>query len=97
MDAGHWIDRGSGGQSGVYFDERNINLQCKSCNAGFYGGKKKPDVKSAYDDFMMKKYGQEIIDELRLRDKLVTRKASILHLALHQLYKEKYQELLDSI
>lgn len=97
MDAGHWIDRGSGGQSGVYFDERNINLQCKSCNAGFYKGKRKPDVKSAYNQFMLDKYGQEVMDELRIRDKLVTRKLSVIILGLHQVYTEEYQKLLDSI
>lgn len=97
MDAGHWIDRGSGGQSGVYFDERNINLQCKSCNAGFYKGKRKPDVKSAYHQFMLDKYGQEVMDELIVRDKVVIRKRSMVVLALHQVYKEEYQKLLDSI
>ncbi len=97
MDAGHWIDRGSGGQSGVYFDERNINLQCKSCNAGFYKGKRKPDVKTAYDQFMLEKYGQDVMDELIVRDKVVTRKFSVIILGLHQVYKEMYQGLLDSI
>jgi len=97
MDAGHWINRGSGGNSGVYFDERNINLQCKSCNAGFYKGKVQPDVKSAYDQFMLDKYGQEVMDELRIRDKVVTRKYSVIILALHQFYKGMYQGLLDSI
>ena len=96
MDAGHWIDRGSGGQSGVYFDERNINLQCKSCNAGFYKGKSKPDVKTAYDLFMLEKYGQEVMEELRIRDKMV-RKFSVIILGLHQVYTEEYQKLLDSI
>ena len=97
MDAGHWIDRGSGGQSGVYFDERNINLQCKSCNAGFYKGKVQPDVKTAYDQFMLEKYGQEVMDELRIRDKMVIRKYSVIILGLHQVYTEEYQKLLNSI
>lgn len=97
MDAGHWIDRGSGGQSGVYFDERNINLQCKTCNAGFYKGKRKPDVKSAYDAFMLEKYGQDVMDELIVRDRMVTRKFSVIILGLHQVYTEEYQKLLDSL
>ena len=97
MDGGHWIDRGSGGQSGVYYDERNVNLQCKSCNAGFYKGIRKPNIKVAYDLFMLEKYGQKVMDELRIRDKLITRKFSVILLALHQLSTEKYQELLDSI
>ena len=90
-DAGHFISRGSGGASGVYFDERNSHFQCRSCNR-FHQGKAQE-----YNDFMLKKYGQEVIDELRVRDKLVTRKASVLHLALYQYYKEEYQKLIDSI
>jgi len=97
MDAGHWIDRGSGGTSGVYFDERNVNLQCRQCNAGFYRGKRKPDVKSAYDAFMLEKYGQDVMDELRVRDHFVTRKASVLYLALYQIFTEEYKKLLDTI
>lgn len=97
MDAGHWINRGSGGQSGVYFDERNINLQCKSCNAGFYKGKRKPDVKSAYDQFMLDKYGQEVMDELIVRDRVVIRNFSAIILGLHQVYTEEYQKLLKSL
>lgn len=97
MDAGHWINRGSGGQSGVYFDERNINLQCKSCNGNFYQGKTQRDVKSAYDHFMLEKYGQDVMDELRIRDKVITRKFSVIILGLHQVYTEEYQKLLDSL
>lgn len=97
MDAGHWINRGSGGSSGVYFDERNINLQCKPCNGSFYQGKRQPNVKIAYDQFMLKKYGQEVMDELIVRDRILTRKYSLIIPALHQLYKEKYHELLNSL
>jgi len=97
MDAGHWIDRGSGGTSGVYFDERNIHLQCKPCNGGFYRGKVKPDVKKAYDQFMLEKHGPEVMAELRVRNKAVIRKASALYLGLYAIYTEEYQKLLDSL
>ena len=64
MDAGHFISRGSGGMSGVYFDERNIHTQCKPCN-GFHQGNAQK-----YGDYMLQKYGQEVIDILRTLDKV---------------------------
>lgn len=90
-DAGHFISRGSGGASGVYFDERNSNFQCRSCNRFNQGSAQE------YNDFMLKKYGQDVIDELRMRNKVIIRKNSVILLALHQYYKEAYQELLDSL
>ena len=97
MDAGHWINRGSGGGSGVYFDERNIHLQCKPCNGNFYQGKVQHDVKGAYDNFMLESYGQKVLDELKVKDKMVTRNISITYPALYQFYKEYYQGLVDSL
>ncbi len=88
MDAGHFISRGSGGGSGVYFDERNINTQCKYCNAFLQGNA------LAYLDFMLDKYGQKVIDELRVKDKIVTRRISITYPAIYQYYKDAYKELL---
>ena len=91
MDAGHFISRGSGGSSGVYFDERNIHAQCKLCNS-FHQGRA-----LEYLNFMKEKYGQETINELRKLNKL-TRKKGIVELrafALH--YKNLYNELLESI
>ncbi|HDY88114.1 MAG TPA: hypothetical protein ENH82_08390 [bacterium] len=87
MDAGHFISRGSGGGSGVYFDERNVNTQCKSCNA-FHQG-----APLEYNDFMKEKYGQEVIDELRRKDKIIHRHASIEHRALAIYYKDAYEDL----
>jgi len=85
-DAGHFISRGSGGQSGVYFDERNIHLQCKQCNAFLQGNY------SGYEKFMLKKYGQEVIDELKLLHKTNSYTLQqIIGLGLY--YKQKYEEL----
>lgn len=94
-DAGHYIDRGSGGLSGVYFDERNIHTQCKPCNAGFYVGRKRPDVKKAYDEFMLERYGQETIDLLRFLDKNQSYKYKIKVIGL--MYKEMFNELKTKI
>jgi len=91
-DAGHFIERGRGGMSGVYFDERNINTQCKNCNGGFYGGKNiKTKVDQAYLQFMLDKYGQGVIDKLNWLDKNQSYKGKIVGIGL--MYKEMYEEL----
>ena len=85
-DAGHFIGRGLGGSSGVYFDERNIRLQCKQCNAFKQGNY------TEYRKFMLDKYGQEVIDELERLHK--TRNYSLMDLeGLKLFYKTAYEEL----
>lgn len=90
MEAGHFIPKGSRGESGVRFDERNVHAQCKTCN-GFKQGNT-----LNYGDFMREKYGQEVIDELR-RDDLVLKhqrgQTELMAIALH--YKQLYNELLE--
>ena len=90
-DAGHWIERGHGGMSGVYWDERNINFQCKPCNGALYSGKygsNKGAIKAAYNDFMLNKYGPKVMDELRGLDRNQSYKNK-LH-AIAEMYKEMY-------
>ena len=60
VHAGHFLD---GRRNAVLFDERNVHPQCVKCNM-FNGG-----AKVAYYDFMRAKYGQEVIDELKVLDK----------------------------
>lgn len=91
IDAGHFISRGSGGSSGVYFDERNIHAQCKNCNS-FHQGRALD-----YLDFMKEKYGQETIDELRRKDKLIQKKGQMELRAFAQHYKDLYNRLLESL
>ena len=91
MDAGHFISRGMFGQSGAYFDERNVHLQCKQCNK--YGS----GMREVYEDFMLEKHGQEIIDELKKKHKLPTSFKDLAMIATEKYYKEKYQELLQVI
>jgi len=62
MQGGHFIPKGSKGESGVRFDERNVHAQCPDCNA-FNQGKT-----LEYRDYMLEEYGQEVIDELRRDD-----------------------------
>ena len=94
-DAGHFIDRGSGGMSGVYFDERNIHTQCKPCNAGFYQGKEKWNVRKAYLDYMLCKYGQDVVDKLHWLDKNQSYKGKTIGIGL--MYREMYEELKKKI
>lgn len=89
MDAGHFISRGSGGTSGVYFDERNIHAQCKPCN-GFHQGNTQ-----SYGEFMLQKYSQETIDILRALDKVGSYKYRLEGLMIY--YKEAYKELENNI
>ena len=89
MDAGHWKGRGIGGGSGTYFDERNIDLQCKQCN-GFQGGRV-----ADHEEYLVKKYGRKIVDEIerkhytRIDMKAMAMQAMEIH------YKEKYKELIE--
>ena len=66
-DAGHFID---GRHNSILFDPRNVNFQCKGCNGGLMRGREKPkDVKKNYERFMIRKYGQAVVDELKALDK----------------------------
>ena len=88
MDGGHFISRGHGGGSGVYYDERNEHCQCRKCNR-FDGGSP-----YRYRDFMLEKYGQAVIDELRLKDKIPLNSRDLPMQAMAIFYKEKYDELI---
>ncbi len=91
MDAGHFKSRGMGGSSGVYFDERNVNLQCKVCN-GFQGG-----APTEYREFMLEKYGEEVIAELELKHKLPISFRDLAMIAMEKYYKEEYKRLTKGI
>ena len=89
MDAGHWQGRGMGGGSGVYFDERNVDLQCKPCN-GFEGGRSKE-----HEAYLLKKYSQEVIDELELKHRIPRDNGVLAMQAMEIYYKGRYNELLE--
>ncbi len=91
MDAGHFISRGSGGVSGVYFDERNVNLQCKQCN-GFKQG-----AAQEYREFIIEKYGEHMPDVLLKKHYILPDMKNLAMRATEQYYKEKYKNLLVEI
>jgi hypothetical protein len=84
-DAGHYISKGSRGMSGVYFDERNIHAQCKECN-GFFQGRQ-----VIYHEFMLEKYGQDVIDKLEFLNQNQSYKNKIIGIGL--LYKQMFEDL----
>ncbi len=88
MEAGHWIARSSGGQSGVYYDERNIHAQCKGCNQ-YQSGRPKE-----YEEFMYKNYSPSVIAALRVNDKLIQDMSTRTLNAIAKMYKSMYEGLL---
>lgn len=89
MDAGHFIGRGIGGGSGVYFDERNVHLQSKRENA-FAGGNP-----TEYRKFMLEKYGQDVIDELERKHMIPIDFRDLAMKAMEIHYKTLYKELVE--
>jgi hypothetical protein len=91
MDAGHYISRAAGGLSGIYFDERNINLQCKRCN-GFKQG-----AAQEYREYIIKRYGENMPAELLAKHYILPDMKDLAMKATEQFYKEKYKELVAGI
>jgi hypothetical protein len=86
MQAGHFISRR---YTMILFDERNVHPQCPYCNGPLSGNI------SAYQNFMVCKYGQSIVDHLFKLAKL-QHKFSIKELNdLIIKYKEKLQGLAE--
>lgn len=72
-DAGHFID---GRHNAIVYDIRQIHFQCKPCNGGFINNKDingfeldAREVKKRYEAYMVKRYGQAVVDELKAADK----------------------------
>jgi hypothetical protein len=63
LQAGHFIP---GRHNSVLFDLRNCHAQCMKCNVFLHGNPVE------YYQFMLNKYGQDVIDELRSLDKIKT-------------------------
>lgn len=91
MDGGHYISRSTGGVSGVYFDERNVNLQCKTCN-GFKQG-----AAQEYRAYIVKKYGEDMPDELLQKHYILPDLKDLAMKATERYYKEKYRELVEGM
>lgn len=83
--AGHFIQ---GRNNALLFDERGVQFQCCACNM-FKGGRIED-----YYPFMLKKYGQEVIDDLKAK-RFADRKFTLSELEdMEQDYKNLTEELL---
>lgn len=95
-DAGHFIE---GRRNSIVYDPRNIHFQCKGCNGNLRDGntsRNKEETARRYEVYMIKRYGQEVVDELRRKDK-ETKNWSIPELQeLIKVYKEKLKALNDN-
>lgn len=87
MHGGHFISRASGGLSGVYFDERNVHLQCGQCNAFKQGAAEE------YRLFIIEKYGENMPAELMAKHYILPDMRALAMKATEEYYKEKYEEL----
>jgi hypothetical protein len=84
MQAGHFISRS---HNLILFDEKNVHVQCSRCNVLLKGNI------IVYQDFMLKTYGQSVIDEL-LRKAKITHKFTVFELNnIKNLYLKKLKEL----
>jgi hypothetical protein len=59
--AGHYYSRGT--SKSLYFDEKNVNLQCVQCNTFREGNKQ------GYAQGLIRKYGEGILDFLEVKSK----------------------------
>ncbi len=91
MDAGHYKSRGMGGGSGVYFDERNVNLQCKQCNAWKQG------APTEYREFIIKKYGKKVLADIEFKHRIPISFKALAMIATKEYYKGEYKKLLKVI
>jgi hypothetical protein len=84
MDAGHYISRET---KATRWDERNVHPQCRSCNR-FKEGKK-----DEYALFLIKKYGEGILEELNQLKWKPFRLDDLWLMGQVEYYKEKLKEI----
>ena len=83
-DCGHFINRQ---HMNTRYDERNCNLQCRSCNRFDEGNN------VGYMQGLLKKYGQCVVQELTLKKHLYRKYSDFEYRELIKYYKKKVKEL----
>ena len=87
IHAGHYITKSVGGLS-LYFHEQNVHAQCYRCNIHLSGNW------TAYREFILRTYGQEVDNELmRLKDKGYRTISVLEYKQLIKEYEEKLKEI----
>jgi len=84
MDAGHYIPKTAG--MSLYFDEKNVNCQCTYCNRWMHGNLSK------YAISLRKKYGENILEELDEKRKIIKKFTNDDYEKLIEYYKIKLLE-----
>ena len=85
MDAGHYIAKTRG--LSILLDEQNVNAQCNPCNRFLHGNL------PAYAIALRQKYGEDILEVLDARRKVIKKYT----IAEYQALTEKYTELLKTL
>jgi hypothetical protein len=84
VDAGHFVKRQ---HRSIRWDERNVHPQCTRCNH-FMGGRQ-----DDYAQFVIKKYGQTVFDELMLLKYQTVKYTRADLMDMIELYQEKLSKL----
>ena len=82
LQAGHFI---GGRHNSILFDESNCHVQCAGCNVFGRG------MFSRYYEYMLKMYGQEVINELMEKDREIVKYKVADYLAIEEKYKALVQ------
>lgn len=80
MQGGHFV---GGRTNAILFDERNVHPQCVQCNHHLGGNQ------VAYMQFMLAKYGQEVIDAIRRNKNTPTKLSREELIDLRKSYMER--------
>lgn len=86
-DGGHFIPVGRKTYS-VALDENNCHFQCRNCNRYQEGNRLR------YRDWMVKKYGEEFVEKLILKSKMISKIQTGDLIYWEKFYKQKNAELL---
>jgi hypothetical protein len=84
--AGHYYSRGA--SKSLYYDEKNVNLQCSQCNT-FKGG-----ANQLYAIGLVEKYTTDILQELYVKHANAVRRGHFELEALEAEYKDKAKRLM---
>lgn len=83
-DAGHFVNRK---HLSLRYDEKNVNLQCRSCNRFDEGNN------TGYYRGLVFKYGYDVIDYLAVKKYNYCHLGEVEYEALIEEYKEKVKQL----
>ena len=84
MHAGHFIRKARG--AAVYFEEKNINVQCEQCNTNLGGNQ------DEYYWYMLRTRGQDWIELLESLSRIIAIYRISDYEKLESIYKEKLKK-----